>query len=333
MKRNFLIIIVLSIITFSCVPARQYEDEKAKRQSLESDLQQIQQNYTTIENKNKELEAKIAELEKEINYLKRDTLNSGIAYRKLTVEYDKLLQLYEILDEKNKELLQTNVNETQKISSELSMTKEQLEAKEAQLLKLEQELNNKKQILDNLEQELGEKEKRIIELENMLARRDSTLKDLKNKISSALFNFENKGLNVVMKNDRIYVSLEESLMFPSGSWAVDKRGEEALAQLAKVLEANPDISILVEGHTDDVPYRGRGEIKDNWDLSVMRATAVVKILLQKAKIDPSRITAAGRGEYAPVDPAKTAEARQKNRRTEIILTPNMDELLKILNTD
>jgi len=333
MKRNILIIIVLSIIAFSCVPARQFEDEKAKRQSLESDLQQIQQNYSTIENKNKELEAKIAELENEIKYLKRDTLNSGVAYRKLTVEYDKLLQLYEVLDKKNKELLQTNVNETQKISNELSMTKEQLEAKEAQLLKLEQELNDKKQTLDNLEQELGEKEKRIIELENMLARRDSTLKDLKNKISSALFNFENKGLNVVMKNDRIYVSLEESLMFPSGSWAVDKRGEEALAQLAKVLEANPDISILVEGHTDDVPYRGRGEVKDNWDLSVMRATAVVKILLQKAKIDPARITAAGRGEFLPIDPAKTAESRQKNRRTEIILTPNIDELLKILNTD
>ena len=114
---------------------------------------------------------------------------------------------------------------------------------------------------------------------------------------------------------------------------VDKRGEEALSRLAKVLEANPDISIIVEGHTDDVPYRGRGEVKDNWDLSVMRATAVVKILLQKGNINPSRITAAGRGEYAPIDPAKTAEARQKNRRTEIILTPKIDELIEILKTD
>lgn len=333
MKKNILIIIVLSILAIGCVPSRQYEDEKTRRQQLESDLQQIQQNYSSLENKNKELEAKIVELERQIKFLKIDTLNSGIAYRKLTTEYDKLLQLYEILDKKNKELLQTNVYETQKISTELSMTKEQLEAKEAQLKKLEQELNNKKQTLDILEQELKDKEKRIVELENLLARRDSTLKDLKNKLSSALFNFENKGLNVVMKNGRIYVSLEESLMFPSGSWAIDKRGEEALSQLAKVLEANPDISILVEGHTDDVPYRGRGEIKDNWDLSVMRATAVVKILLQKANIDPSRITAAGRGEYAPIDPAKTAAARQKNRRTEIILTPNMDELIEIINVD
>jgi chemotaxis protein MotB len=219
------------------------------------------------------------------------------------------------------------------ISSELSLTKEQLELKESQLRKLEQELNLKKQTLDELEQELKEKEKRILELESMLVRRDSTLNDLKKKISSALFDYEDKGLNVIMKDGKIYVSLEESLMFPSGSWAVDKRGEEALSRLAKVLEANPDISIIVEGHTDDVPYRGRGEVKDNWDLSVMRATAVVKILLQKGNINPSRITAAGRGEYAPIDPAKTAEARQKNRRTEIILTPKIDELIEILKTD
>ena len=236
---------------------RQYEDEKLKREQAEANLQKLQQSCASLENKNNELEEKIIDLEKQIKFLKQDTLNTGIALRKLKNEYDKLLQLYDILDQKNKELLQTNIDETKLISSELSLTKEQLELKESQLRKLEQELNLKKQTLDELEQELKEKEKRILELESMLVRRDSTLNDLKKKISSALFDYEDKGLNVIMKDGKIYVSLEESLMFPSGSWAVDKRGEEALSRLAKVLEANPDISIIVEGHTDDVPYRGR----------------------------------------------------------------------------
>jgi chemotaxis protein MotB len=125
--------------------------------------------------------------------------------------------------------------------------------------------------------------------------------------------------------------MEENLLFATGSTTVQPKGVEALKKLAKVLDQNSDINIMVEGHTDDQPMNGKGEIKDNWDLSVMRATSVTKIILNGSDIDPKRITAAGRGEYFPIDPAKTADARKKNRRTEIILTPKLDELLKVLD--
>ena len=128
----------------------------------------------------------------------------------------------------------------------------------------------------------------------------------------------------------MYVSTDESLLFASGKTNVEPKGIEALKHVAKVLEQNPDISVMVEGHTDDVPMKGAGEIKDNWDLSVMRATSVTKIMLSNARISPDRIISAGRGEFVPLDKSKTPEARKKNRRTEIILTPRLDELLKAL---
>ena len=134
-----------------------------------------------------------------------------------------------------------------------------------------------------------------------------------------------------MKDGLLYVSLDEKLLFKSGSWAVDPRGQAAIKELSHVLADNEDIQITIEGHTDNVPYRGSGALKDNWDLSVKRATTIVKILLQNSGISPERITAAGRGEYVPLDTANTAEARQRNRRTEIILMPNMKDIMNALN--
>ena len=143
--------------------------------------------------------------------------------------------------------------------------------------------------------------------------------------------FENNGLTIEQKNGKVYVSLEESLLFALGKYEVDVKGVEVLKKLAVVLEQNPDINITVEGHTDDIPYRGSGDIQDNWDLSVKRATSVLKIITDNSKVDPTRLTAAGRGEYIPLDKANTKEGRQKNRRTEIILAPNLDELYEFLN--
>jgi chemotaxis protein MotB len=170
----------------------------------------------------------------------------------------------------------------------------------------------------------------VAELEDILKRKDQAAADLRKKLSDALFNFENKGLTITQKNGKVYVSMDESLLFASGKTGVETKGIEALKNVAKVLEQNPDINVVVEGHTDDVPMKGAGEIKDNWDLSVIRATSVTKIMLNSAKIDPMRITSAGRGEFFPLDRGKTADARKKNRRTEIILTPKLDELLKVL---
>jgi chemotaxis protein MotB len=187
-----------------------------------------------------------------------------------------------------------------------------------------------KRSLDSLTIEIGKREARVKELEAALAAKDQALNDIRLKVKQALVGFEGNGLTIEQKNGKIYVSMEDKLLFSSGSTKVQPKGEEALKSISNVLAANTDINVMVEGHTDDVPMKGSGEIKDNWDLSVMRATSVAKILLQNKTIDPKRIVCAGRGEYLPIDTAKTPEARAKNRRTEIILTPKLDELLKVL---
>jgi len=172
-----------------------------------------------------------------------------------------------------------------------------------------------------------------IELQNILEQKEQAVEDLKNDVMDALIGFSDEGLTVHEKDGKVYVSMEEKLLFKTGKWDVDPKGKQALMDLSRLLADNPDINIMVEGHTDDVPYNGSGGISDNWDLSVKRATAIVKILLQNKSLDPTRLIASGRGEHLPVDDQKTTEARRKNRRTEIILTPKLDELFEILEAN
>ena len=171
---------------------------------------------------------------------------------------------------------------------------------------------------------------KVKELEKILADKDAAVLELKNKISAALFDFKDSGLTVEQRNGRVYVSLEEQLLFESGSRTIDPKGQEALIKLAQALKDNDDIDVLIEGHTDDVPIRSSASMEDNWDLSVLRATAVTRILTRKGGLESSRVLAAGRGEFYPIDNANTSEARTKNRRIEVILTPNLDELMKAI---
>ncbi|MZP82222.1 MAG: OmpA family protein [Rikenellaceae bacterium] len=230
--------------------------------------------------------------------------------------------------------------ETRKVLAQLQKTQEELQVKEDALKESERRLNLRRKnleelqtYLDQLKKDLDDRNARLVELEQILARKDSAVMALRRKVSDALFGFEGKGLSVKLQNGKVYVSLDERLMFKSGSHVVDANGVAAMKQLIPVLEQNPDINIMVEGHTDDVRFPERGELLDNWDLSVKRATSIVRILLDGTKISPVRITAAGRSQFLPVDPAKTPEARQKNRRTEIILTPKLDELFEILESN
>ena len=157
------------------------------------------------------------------------------------------------------------------------------------------------------------------------------MRNLKDAISRALTDFEGKGLTIEQRDGKVYVSMENKLLFSSGSWAVNSQGREAVVQLGSVLADNPDIAVLIEGHTDNVPYKGNSQLSGNWDLSTKRATAIVNILRENAAINPENLTAAGRGEYAPVATNDTAEGKAKNRRIEVILTPKLDEITKLLN--
>ena len=185
--------------------------------------------------------------------------------------------------------------------------------------------------LATAQSDLKVRENRVAELEAILKAKDSAVLALKASIQKALLGFQNQGLTVEVRNGKVYVSMEEKLLFKSGSIAVDPKGEQALLALAKALNANNDVSILVEGHTDNVPMKSP-TIKDNLDLSVLRATSIARILTTVGSVDPRRVTSAGRGESFPIDSANTSEARAKNRRTEIILTPKLDELLSILSS-
>lgn len=184
--------------------------------------------------------------------------------------------------------------------------------------------------LQNTQQKLEDREKHVAELEQMLRNREMALNAIRQKVADALLGFEGKGLTITQRDGKVYVSMDDKLLFRSGSFEIDPQGAKAVKELANVLAQNPDINVMVEGHTDNVPYKGAGQLKDNWDLSVKRATTVVRLLLTDGNIDAGRITAAGRGEFFPLDREDNSLARQKNRRTEIILTPKLDELLQIM---
>lgn len=333
MHKIFIPICTLLFFISSCVPQRVMEETKNKLTSCESELAALKKSCQDTEAKNAEMKETLAKNEKELSGLKRDSAIIGSNLRLLQNKYDKLnLVNDQLLDKYNKMLLGSE-RDNAKLSGQLQLTQEQLLKKEDELKALEAKLNKQQQDLDALALELKKREARVNELEDVLKKKDQATADLKKKLQDALFNFENKGLTITQKNGKVYVSMDESLLFESGKTNVQPKGMEALKNVAKVLEQNADINVLVEGHTDDVPMKGAGEIKDNWDLSVMRATSVTKILLNNSSIDAKRITSAGRGEFFPIDPAKTPEARKKNRRTEIILTPKLDELFKVLENN
>jgi len=241
-----------------------------------------------------------------------------------------LNEAYDLLTAKNSQMMSNKAEETKKLLEELQKTREELLKKEDELLTLEQNLSVKQKELLNTQNELVEREKKVMELQSIINKKDSLLSALKDRISSALLGFEGDGLTITQKNGKVYISLEEQLLFASGSWQVDARGREALSKLSKALENQQDINVLIEGHTDSIPFGGRGQIKDNWDLSVVRATAIVRILTSSSSIDPERLTAAGKGEFVPIQSNSTSAGRSANRRIEIILTPKLYDLYELL---
>lgn len=316
----------------SCVPTKVLNETKAKLGSCEGELSALKKTSQENEAKLLALKEQSTKDVKTIDGLRKDTTMLGSGYRTLSAKHEKLSASNQQLTDRYNKLLSGSEKDNAKLSSNLQSTTEELLKKKDELRALETQLNKQKSELDNLTVELQKREARVGELEEILKKKDLAVAELRKKLSDALIGFEGKGLTITQKNGKVYISMDESLLFASGKTNVEPKGVEALKNVAKVLEQNPDINVMVEGHTDDVPMKGNGDIKDNWDLSVMRATSVTKIMLGSAKIDGSRITSAGRGEFFPLDNAKTPEARKKNRRTELILTPKLDELLKVLGS-
>jgi chemotaxis protein MotB len=328
--KRFLPFLLIASIAFSCVPERRVAEIQAKLDQYIEDNDLLSSNKQDCEAKLKEAQASVEDLSKQVTALKTDTTTMGTSLRKMVAQYDKLNRINDELLSKQRQSMATSEAENRKLMRELLQAQEDLQRKEDMLRQLERDLNKKQAELEALEADLQEREKRVKELQRIIDEKDRAVRELKERIQEALLGFKDKGLSVETKNGRIQVSMEAKMLFPSGSTVINEEGKKALIDLAKVLEDQKDLTILVEGHTDTDEFRGRGEIKDNWDLSVMRSTAVVKIMLQNSKINASTLTAAGRGEFVPVDDAGTAEAKAKNRRIEIILTPNLDQLFEIL---
>ncbi len=330
MMRKIVYIFMGVTLLGSCVPTSEFTQLSHKSNSLQTERDDLmaENEYLTVENR--EMGAKINFVEKQQEKFVEDSIR---IYKKVVVLQNDLAQLdrqYKDLESTHDALLRGNARETRRLLTELQTTQEDLARKQQLLKELETSVNGQRQDVNRLQAELEARNARLMEMEDMLYQKDRILDDLRQKVADALLGFEGQGLTVTRKDGKVYVSLDEKLLFKSGSTVVDPNGVRALKQLARVLANNQDINIMIEGHTDDVPFRKGASIKDNWDLSVMRATSIVRILLDGSGIDPTRLTVAGRGEFLPVDPASTTEARRKNRRTEIILSPDLSEVFKIL---
>ena len=325
MKRIIFGITVVSMFLVSCVTKQKYTECTTELSDCEKIKKELSAQKLDLENKAIELEAQTKKMQAQIRKLEEDTTILGRFAREANDNYRSLQSNYDDLSTAYKSMNAGNKKEIETILAQLQDAQRKLDEKEKEVKSLMADLDKKKSDLD-------EKNAKYLELQSILAKKDDDLKALKNKIKSALVGFEGSGLEVAEKNGKIYVSMEEKLLFASGKFSLDAKGESALKELAKVLEADKDINVMVEGHTDNVPYSAAtsAQIRDNWDLSVMRATTIVKTILKYGNIDPQRLTASGRSEYVPLDTDDTKEARAKNRRTEIILTPKLDTLFEIL---
>ncbi|MCK5028667.1 MAG: OmpA family protein [Bacteroidales bacterium] len=330
--KSYLVFLVF-LISVGCVPTKQFEDLQDKNDECQDEREILKGENKNIGVENTELNAKVDIMKKRLKDWKEDSLERETKLHSLDIKYDKLNRQYDDLQEAQDQLLSGNISETKKLLQELQNKQLGIIEQEDQLRKLEDNLRADQYKLDKYKNELDEKNARLVELEGILFKKDSVVNALKDKVSNALMGFTDMGLAVEMKNGKVYVSLDEELLFKSGSTVVDPKGVSALKKLAEVLEVNKDINITVEGHTDDVPYISSSTIQDNWDLSVKRATAIVRILMKNSNIEGSRILAAGRSKYQPVINSKAPDARKKNRRTEIILTPKLDELFQILESN
>lgn len=312
-----------SILLLACVPQRKLEESENQVAALEAKLKNLETSLNALRAEKQEQISNNLELSRRIEDLVKDSIATLKALNMQINAYDKLTSVQQ-------KTIANSEAENAKMLRELNKRSEELRKKELALAEKEGQIIASQNKANKLSSDLVLREKKIKELEDAIKHKDSAVKALNTSIAAALNSYKNLGLSVTEKDGKVYVSLEEKLLFKSGSYSIGEKGKTVLLTVAKALNANPDVTIMIEGHTDNVPFNGKGTLKDNWDLSVMRATTIVKILVEEGKVNPTRILAAGRGEHMPINTENSSEGRQANRRTEIILTPKLSEILKSL---
>ena len=295
-KRSFLVLLTLVLTASSCVSTKVFNDLESRYATLKIERNSLEKSKDSIQQAWNILDGKWQETE---GYLKRSRDSVSNALEQLKT----LQKEYALLEQNSDQKIQESISSNNALLKEIAI-------KEAQLLA---------------------RSERVDQLEQLMSEQKQALLELKQRLTDALLNFEGKGLTVEQRNGKVYVSMENKLLFRSGSWNVGGEGQKALSQLGTVLAENPDIVVMIEGHTDNVSFSPKEALESNWDLSTKRATAVVNILLKNDLILPQNLTAAGRSEYVPIAPNSDAMGRAANRRIEVILSPQWDEINALLN--
>jgi len=319
MIKRLLILTLVIFTSTSCVSSKLYKELEGKYSNLKNDYDTLNADSESVLSDKNTLQNQFDQLQSEYDatVLERNQLQQDVTA--LQKKYDALNDSYTALEQNSSKAIADNVQKNRELLAQLDAKETALAAENNRLLKLEADMQERSQ--------------RIAELEALIASKDQAMRDLKDAISNALTAFEGKGLTVEQRDGKVYVSMENKLLFKSGSWAIGAEGRTAIEQLGTVLADNPDIAVLIEGHTDNDPFSSGGQIANNWDLSTKRATAIVQILNENEAINPESLTAAGRGEFAPIATNETNEGKARNRRIEVVLTPKLDEISKLLNND
>jgi chemotaxis protein MotB len=318
MIKKISIFFVLSTIMTGCVSKKVFNDLENKYADLKKEVRKVSDENEELMKVKNTLELDKSNLQKEYDQLKAERDKLQADYTAVNNNLKTLQSSYNALEKNSDEALQSNMNKNRELLAKLEAKEKALAAEQGRLNKLKADFE--------------ERSKRVAELEAMMSSKENAMKKLKETLSKALNGFEGKGLTVQQKDGKVYVSMENKLLFNSGSYAVSPEGKKAVVEVGKVLAVNPEISVLIEGHTDNDKFTGTvGGVENNWDLSTKRATAIVNIFGENKTINKQNLTAAGRGEFAPLMSNETTEGKAKNRRIEIILTPKLDEISKMLN--
>ena len=308
--------IALSLATTACVSKKKYGEMEALKDKMQDMADSRNKSLNQLKSDVAELQMKLNQCEEDRTKLANDTMRLGSGYRKMSSDIGDLRERNEQISS-NYQKLKNQGNE------KMRGLVDQMEG-------LQRDLNERDKKISFMEGVLNERENRLADVENRLKQRDSLMNAIQKRVTDALLGFRDQGLTVEVIDGKVYVSLSNKLLFATGSTKIDANGQKALAGLANALKEQKDVTIMVEGHTDNMPVSNLGDIKDNWDLSVMRSTEVVRILVQNG-MEPTRIIPAGHGQFVPKVEGSTPEARASNRRTEIVISPKLDELYQLIN--
>lgn len=322
MKARILLYSATVFLVFGCVSKKKYDSLLEARLKCGTDSSKLAEQYKNLKDELNNVNSLLSLSNSDVVRLKVDSVE-------LVAQVDKLDKRIVELQTVTAKSIEEAHAENERIKQELFQKNEEIKAKEQTLAERETALANQTNTIKQLMEELSKREARVKELENAIHAKDSAVNALRNSLVNALKGYTSNGLSISVKNGKVYVSMEEKLLFQSGSVSIDANGKKALLDLAAALKSNKDIQLEIEGHTDNKPMSS-GVIKDNWDLSVLRATTITRILTDEGGIPAARVLPCGRGENMPVSDNGTVEGRAKNRRTEIIISPNLDKILEML---